>query len=990
MPATSLIAVGQLGTALCLLAALSAPIAAQVADWLTDVKGENSGHAVCGFLSLPTSAVELSRGAASPAAEDATSLYAKTAASAFLTHCVATATHVEWLMGLRKEYAGAAFPLLGIGTVGGFANVFSAGSFDNARDINQDPSDVNYVECAVGASFAREILHKTLAAGLSASYVESRLDGSIGRTASVCGSVACEMEWLKAELEVANLGPRISYNGAPEPLPLSIGLTASVLPLAYRLVLEDKVGIDLTLGAHKVLDEPLLAGASAQVALLDALRLRLGWEYAVGEKPGAVGLSAGAGLRIDRYSADFGWRNQSDAIGSVWAVDVSVAIKEVLPKTAEEYYRIAEKHFRAGRLSLAIQYAVRATQLNPNMWKAQALIARARSQQRREQGSELALIYAGGCQGAMVPLAHGSETVGGLGRQAAIIASLRAQYPTSVALNIGNNIAAESPRSSVGLTDFFFGRVKFDAVCLGSGELNYGLTTMQADVRSIETIPVCTNAQTLLRGTKARDAFVQTGRRTIMVLSVVAPEMVIAEPARFHLNKTVDALRKRLKEPDALKASLRVVVVNDTWENVKTLARSVTNVDFIVCSGISQRFSAPMRVGSTAILSCGDSGQAVGALSLRFDDRGKLLSFDNALYPLTDNVTPDRVIEARAQELAFKTALAEAGIDEDSLSRGSVDGVLLFDSDRAKVPGVYLKVIHRTAEFPLTAGMGACFRPRGSFACGKVVFLALDLVDDRTALFSMNFAGSEKQRLCPDIDVTDAAFSPDGEWIYATGANVSAGSCGISRTKADGSACFPVIEWKGSVEKDIALAPDMSLMAWCSNRDRTWQIYVSSPTGEHPMRITDANADHTQLQFSPDGRFLAFVSDRATVRGKEDVWIYDTRTSRMEPLTHHDRVTSYCWMGDSRRIVCASGLDRTQLSMIDVVDLTQSVLIGADSARTYSETAPTTMQYKGATKIVYSRVYESEDGIRKELWWVDPDGTGDALLARSKRSSWRE
>ena len=109
-------------------------------------------------------------------------------------------------MGLKKEYTGALFPIEDIGTFGCYAQVFSPGKFENARDIDEQPSKPSMLELALGASYARAFLDQRVSFGVSAAYIESRLDHEAGR--ALAGSIdllATPVKMLSARLYMANL-----------------------------------------------------------------------------------------------------------------------------------------------------------------------------------------------------------------------------------------------------------------------------------------------------------------------------------------------------------------------------------------------------------------------------------------------------------------------------------------------------------------------------------------------------------------------------------------------------------------------------------------------------------------------------------------------------------------------------------------------------------------------------------------------------------------
>src|SRR5512133_2379494 len=135
-------------------------------DWFTDVRGSNSGHTTCQFLTLPHSAVSLATGlAASGGNRDATDIPFFTANTALADRYRFSITHLEWFMGLRKEYLGAYFPVLDVGTFGVYSQLFTPGPIRHARTIDETPSDPKIYELSIGVTFARQIILNQLSAG---------------------------------------------------------------------------------------------------------------------------------------------------------------------------------------------------------------------------------------------------------------------------------------------------------------------------------------------------------------------------------------------------------------------------------------------------------------------------------------------------------------------------------------------------------------------------------------------------------------------------------------------------------------------------------------------------------------------------------------------------------------------------------------------------------------------------------------------------------
>ncbi len=102
-------------------------------------------------------------------------------------------------------------------------------------------------------------------------------------------------------------------------------------------------------------------------------------------------------------------------------------------------------------------------------------------------------------------------------------------------------------------------------------------------------------------------------------------------------------------------------------------------------------------------------------------------------------------------------------------------------------------------------------------------------------------------------------------------------------------------------------SPDGRHIAFYSDRDGNRQIYVMDSDGSNLRRLTDHWADDYSPSWSPDGRHIAFFSDRDDNR---EIYVMDSDGSNLRNLTNHsawDGLPS--WSPDSRHIVFTSQRD---------------------------------------------------------------------------------
>ena len=101
-------------------------------------------------------------------------------------------------------------------------------------------------------------------------------------------------------------------------------------------------------------------------------------------------------------------------------------------------------------------------------------------------------------------------------------------------------------------------------------------------------------------------------------------------------------------------------------------------------------------------------------------------------------------------------------------------------------------------------------------------------------------------------------------------------------SNADGTAERPLLD-SDSLDYNPAWSPDGQWIVFTSERNGSADLYRVKPDGTGLQRLTTNRAYDDQADVSPDGQKLAFVSTRAD--GTADLWIRDLGTNRETPLT---------------------------------------------------------------------------------------------------------
>jgi len=572
--------------------------------------------------------------------------------------------------------------------------------------------------------------------------------------------------------------------------------------------------------------------------------------------------------------------------------------------------------------------------------------------------------------------------LGGLSRQATIINQLASQFPTHVIVGCGNDIMQASHPLKAKLAQRFYDHVKFDAVAVGDQEMRYGLGKLYPKINLSKTDFVFTNIISRFGlGNVVPKKLITKNGYDFQILSIVGPAILTQNADREKLFVPAEEIQHHL----AKSASLRIIVSHDTWENISSYANALRPGDIIIAGNMKQEFATAMKIGPALVLSPGEYGKYVGYCVLQFSKDKKLISCENHLIAVTEDIVPDLAMETDARAIAAKVDLDSTGIDDSVLKNGETSGIFAFCSNRSEVKGIMLKVLAKNAEFPLTGSNIACGYPIVSFAASKVAYLEKNADSSCPSLCIMDLTGTRKRSIpmisCPK----GAAFSPDGVWLYFS-ATLADSTSDLFRMKSDGMLINPVIAWKNSNEGEVAFSPDGKSMVFGSNANGKWQIFISDPDGQRPICITDGTGDFMAPTFSPNGKLIALLSNKASFNGTTDLWIYDPSTSKLTSLTHDAAVQRYCWTSNET-IVASCGKDTGSLLSLPVFSHESKVLIPAAGAKSYSERSPMIIHYANGLKIVYTRDYF--DG-KKKIYWTNPDGSKDQVVVDSNASDWLE
>ncbi|HWN18338.1 MAG TPA: hypothetical protein VNO19_05425, partial [Gemmatimonadales bacterium] len=80
-------------------------------------------------------------------------------------------------------------------------------------------------------------------------------------------------------------------------------------------------------------------------------------------------------------------------------------------------------------------------------------------------------------------------------------------------------------------------------------------------------------------------------------------------------------------------------------------------------------------------------------------------------------------------------------------------------------------------------------------------------------------------------------------------------------------------------------------------------VWMTSWDGARSVRLTSNKSSEATPRWSPDGRYLTFLSDRGDPREVDQVWLLDRSGGEAERITElPGGVSDYAWSPDSKRL----------------------------------------------------------------------------------------
>ena len=730
------------------------------------------------------------------------------------------------------------------------------------------------------------------------------------------------------------------------------------------------------------------------------------------------GWGVGLGFKTKTFGMDAAYRPGPDGIANaIWSVNATFQVEEMKKRRAEDNLELARIYYADERFGKSRLYASRAIHEDSTLWNAAPLYVMSEAELRRRAEGAVALIYGGDSRGLVIPYPPSEEALGGLSRYAALVSSLREKYPVCFTVDAGNLLSAEKDALRVEFAGSYYDAARFDALAPGAGEISMGPEKLAAALKSKIPVVVTNLNDNDMESTGISGSLLLTnGGYTVYLLNIIETPVGKEGDARFDLSFDPSTIKSQLTSGKAAAADLRVAVVHGTLDDVTRLAEELEDaLDVIIAGSIGQKLENPIRVGKTLIVSAGPENKFAGCLFLKFNDvkkeikKGKAergaaqaqaqktgrrtrtknsFTAENALFPVYQDIEPDASVES-----ITKLVRAAIAVDRTSgpIIRTRVRGVVAHLSDRGAGAQAFLKSAQGKNELLLGDSVfNNCRRPLLSGAGNRAAFIFGPPENGKLRMVDLEM-GTGKT-VSAGKNVVDAVFSPDDNFIYYIEADSGGGMGAIRKTRMYMNDAITILEPNASLRGDLQISSDGETLIFASKYKNTnWDVYALDTSGKvAPVRLTDGRADHRHPRISPDGKYVAYLSNRTGFGGKMDLWVYDRIATEHTQLTFNTEVQGFTWSDDSESIYFSAGANLLEICRVDMRHgmIRNIIPHPPGEVKSWSESAPRFVRYNDEPMIVYTRIYPNGN---RRIYWYDINNARDIkMYAAGEFDEWNE
>ena len=268
--------------------------------------------------------------------------------------------------------------------------------------------------------------------------------------------------------------------------------------------------------------------------------------------------------------------------------------------------------------------------------------------------------------------------------------------------------------------------------------------------------------------------------------------------------------------------------------------------------------------------------------------------------------------EREITELHLSSMMWSADPTQTSQSPGPIwsrDGQSLIVSDGAGSVGgdaLYSVPLDGGSRHQLTLATGVThdFYPALS-PDGTTLAFVRQTSETSSDIFTVKTSGGDpRQRTFDGMDIRGVAWKNDGDTIVFS-SNRGGSNYGLWEISIKGGAPAP-ISVMAEEATDPFISPSDGSLAYTDTIETTniWRQRITGrlPSKERPEPLLSSSRRNSSPRYSPDGRFMAFTSDRS---GSWEIWKSDSDGANPQQLTNFTgaMVGSPNWSPDGRTII---------------------------------------------------------------------------------------
>ncbi|MCA1625311.1 MAG: DPP IV N-terminal domain-containing protein [Acidobacteria bacterium] len=291
------------------------------------------------------------------------------------------------------------------------------------------------------------------------------------------------------------------------------------------------------------------------------------------------------------------------------------------------------------------------------------------------------------------------------------------------------------------------------------------------------------------------------------------------------------------------------------------------------------------------------------------DYQGMSLAADSNTLAVVQSETRASIWVAPVGDASRARPVTSGSGKADMVSAWTPDGRIVYHSNASGTDDIWITGADGGSPKQLTSNARINQSPAVSPDGRYIVFNS-----DRTGvphLWQMNLDGSDQRQLTNGASgEQNAQFSPDGRWlVYRT----AFGKQTIWKMPAEGG---EPVQLTDKLSRVPTVSPDGKLVAYFyRDENAPWRVAIAPLEGGAPLRTFDIEGVSLDLNWTPDGRALAYTDSRS---GVSNIFAQPLDGGKPVQLTDFkaDRIFSFAYSRDGKQLALSRGTVNNDVVLI--------------------------------------------------------------------------